>query len=190
MARPKVTDQRKEEILNAYEKCIAKFGVAGTTLAAIAEMANLSRPLVRHHAGNQDDLLDQSITRFLARTKAYLTEIPPGCFESETQFVDFLFEESTSFETSDTLIASAFITASTYNLRLREQMQMWLSDISKWIEAHLQHNFPQIEKDKLHAISAGLMGIYFNVDSFVPLGEIEGLRENSKRAALMLLQQP
>ena len=70
MARPSVKAKRTEEILQAYEHCIALYGVEGATLQKIAEVAGIARPLLRHHVGNSDDLLNMALKRFIERSDA------------------------------------------------------------------------------------------------------------------------
>ena len=43
MARPIVKDQRRAEILDAFEACVARYGVEGATLAKTAEQAGLGQ---------------------------------------------------------------------------------------------------------------------------------------------------
>ena len=49
--------RRRQEYLDAFEKCVARYGIEGATLAKIAEIAGLARPLVRHNVGNRDTYL-------------------------------------------------------------------------------------------------------------------------------------
>ncbi|MEO1142890.1 MAG: TetR/AcrR family transcriptional regulator, partial [Pseudomonadota bacterium] len=58
MARPDIKESRREQIIDAFEFCVARYGVEGATLAKTAEQAGLARPLVRHNVGNRDDLVD------------------------------------------------------------------------------------------------------------------------------------
>ncbi|WP_343562517.1 TetR/AcrR family transcriptional regulator [Kiloniella sp. b19] len=188
MARPTVTDQRKEEILSAYERCIARFGVAGTTLASIADEAGLSRPLVRHHVGNQDDLLQQALERFMKRTGEMLDVLQPEAFASIDGFVDLLFQQDQAGTSNDTLIASAFIIASVGNPDIRSEMQDWLQLEQKWMESHFDYHFPKAPAMLRNAVAAGVLGIFFNVDSLTPLRALPRLNENSKEAVRLLIR--
>ncbi|MEM7259711.1 MAG: hypothetical protein AAF404_20245 [Pseudomonadota bacterium] len=53
--------------------------------------------------------------------------------------------------------------------------------------AELAREYPQSSKADIQCVAAGITGIYFNVDSFTPLGRMHGLRSHSKAAALRLL---
>ena len=55
MARPSVKEERREQILTAYEQCVARYGVEGATLDKVAEEAGLARPLIRHNIGNREE---------------------------------------------------------------------------------------------------------------------------------------
>ena len=44
MGRPSIKAERREQILDAYETCVARFGVGGASLEKIAETAGLARP--------------------------------------------------------------------------------------------------------------------------------------------------
>ncbi|MCA0217491.1 MAG: TetR/AcrR family transcriptional regulator [Actinobacteria bacterium] len=58
MPRPDLTSERKPHIIAAAKRAIARYGIAGATQERIAEEAGMSRPHVRHYAGNRDDVLD------------------------------------------------------------------------------------------------------------------------------------
>ena len=58
MPRPSVKDQRREEILTAFARCVALYGVEGATLEKIAAEAGIARPAVRHFVGNRDELVE------------------------------------------------------------------------------------------------------------------------------------
>jgi TetR/AcrR family transcriptional regulator, transcriptional repressor of bet genes len=57
MGRPSVAPQRRRQIVDATIQCMAAHGVSGTTLERIADTAGMGRGLVRHFAGNRDELL-------------------------------------------------------------------------------------------------------------------------------------
>ena len=53
MARPRVTAERREEILAAFARCVARDGVEGASLQQVADEAGLARGLLRHHLGQR-----------------------------------------------------------------------------------------------------------------------------------------
>jgi AcrR family transcriptional regulator len=191
MARPSVKEKRTEEILQAYEHCIALYGVEGATLQKIAEVAGIARPLLRHHVGNSDELLKLALKRFIERsdamTKAAFDALPSPC-DGES-FVNFLFEPMPyEDQPNDTMIAAAFIYAAQTHPEIKEQMQSWLMAYSNSLSAEFQKLYPDADTDKISHVTAGIMGIYFNVESLEPLGSNDDLRNHSRLAALYLLK--
>ncbi|MEU6556972.1 helix-turn-helix domain-containing protein [Streptomyces sp. NPDC046915] len=57
MGRPSLAAERRQQVLEAASRCLARNGLAGATLEKIAEESGLSRSHVRHYVGNRDDLL-------------------------------------------------------------------------------------------------------------------------------------
>lgn len=78
MARPKLGDTRREEILAAFEDCVVRKGFSRTTLADVAEAAGQPRPLVRYFIGNRADMVSALIDRLLERGEALFLQVPKG----------------------------------------------------------------------------------------------------------------
>ncbi|MEU9456202.1 helix-turn-helix domain-containing protein [Streptomyces sp. NPDC048277] len=57
MGRRSLAAERRQQVMEAASRCMATYGLAGTTLEKIAEESGLSRSHVRHYVGNRDDLL-------------------------------------------------------------------------------------------------------------------------------------
>ena len=75
MGRPPKFEERSEEIMRAFEQCVARKGLASTTLADVAEEAGLPRSLVRYFMGNRDDMVDRLMERALSRTEDSLARV-------------------------------------------------------------------------------------------------------------------
>jgi AcrR family transcriptional regulator len=70
MARPSKAEERKEQILDAFERCVVLEGIQGVTLEKVAKEAGLPRSLVRHFVGNRDDMVAAVFDRFALRAEA------------------------------------------------------------------------------------------------------------------------
>src|SRR6201998_4439383 len=60
---PASTDDSRERILAAAERCIDRHGIRKTTMDDIASEVGLSRPSVYRYFADRDDLLIELITR-------------------------------------------------------------------------------------------------------------------------------
>jgi hypothetical protein len=66
-------------------------------------------------------------------------------------------------------------------------MQQWLDDFVAKLNGLLANDFPEAEPSKVTAVSIGIAGIYFNVESMKGIGNIDNLVASSKQAAFILL---
>ena len=188
MARPDIKQERREQILDAFETCVAKYGVEGATLAKTAEEAGLARPLVRHNVGNREKLIDTLVDRFLQRSSDAMDQMLEALPENESArtAVEWLFDPHYS-DPRSIQVSYALISYSAVDPNLADRMQVWLQDFVSKIEDLLATAFPDAAPERVAAVSAGITGIYFNVESLQSLGKLDALYASSKRAALILL---
>lgn len=188
MARPSVKAERTEEILDAFERCVARFGVEGSTLERIAEEAGLRRSLLRHYVGNRDDLLDALVERFLEQSARETDELFAALPEKgrATVLIGYLFDE-TYADTQAVLVADALVAASAHHPELGPKLRNWIEDFTDGIAQELGRSYPATDPASLHEVAAGLVGIFFTVDSLTPLGPMPRFRAASKAAAERLV---
>ena len=106
MARPYVADQRREEILAAFEACVVRNGIDNTTLDDVAKEAGQPRSLVRYFVGNRAELVGLLIDRIVTRSEAQLTQLHPARGpNAPAQLVDFMLEELFAEPITDKLMA-------------------------------------------------------------------------------------
>ncbi|UTW58567.1 TetR/AcrR family transcriptional regulator [Kordiimonas sp. SCSIO 12603] len=186
MARPSVKEKRTEEILNAFEKCVARFGVEGSTLEKIAEEAGLRRSLLRHYVGNRDELIDALIARYIERSDAdmqLLTTTLKGA--SAEKFIDYLFYEEGDLTAQ---VSQALMVAAAEHENIRQQLSLWNQKFHTQLIHILLTMYPDVAKEDLHIISTGIEGIYLNAVSFNVLDDMDNMKAASKIAALRLLK--
>lgn len=94
MARPKVTEERREAILQAFEHCILRQGLAETTLEDVAAEAGQPRSLVRYFIGNREAMISCLIERLLERGEAKIDQSLREMGEGQpASIVRLLFDE-------------------------------------------------------------------------------------------------
>ncbi len=64
MARKNLEEERIPQILDAFEQCIMKYGIAETSLARVAQEAKISRTTIHHYIGGRQDLIKAAHKRF------------------------------------------------------------------------------------------------------------------------------
>ena len=80
MPRPSLKTVRREEILEAFAFCAARFGLEGATQERIADRAGVKRSILRHYLGNRDEmtdaLIDYMAVQFDEETEALRLALP------------------------------------------------------------------------------------------------------------------
>ena len=96
MPRPSLKDVRTEELLDAFVRCVARFGLDGSTLERISEEAGVGRPLLRHYLGNREEmvelLLAHVLERFARMTDELIALLPSG--NRVSALMDILFSQA------------------------------------------------------------------------------------------------
>ncbi len=189
MARPSLKEQRSKEILDAFERCVARYGVEGATLEKIAEEAGLQRSLLRHNVGNREDLLDALVNKYLSESTKAL-EVLESTITEETSpkgFVKYLFDESYS-DPQAVLVAQALIIAAQSYTGISPRLQLWVEDFTMSIVNILKILVPKAKTSECRIVATGIVGIYFNVESLTPLGAMKSFRRDSMKSALRLIE--
>ena len=187
MPRPSRKEERKAEILDAYGRCIARHGVAGTTLEMTADEAGLARALIRHNVGNKDDILDAFLDRFLAHSSSEVNDLIELLPEDERidVMISWLFDPRYS-DRQYVSVSNALFTAATENRSLAKSLRRWIAEFTGKIENELRDAYPA-SGDQTDAVAAGIVAIYFNFESLAALGGAAELRATSETAARLLV---
>ena len=189
MPRPSVKEQRHEQILDAYEYCVARFGVHGATLELTAKQAGLARALIRHNVGNRADLQQALVARFLERSRASLDDMIEALPQRNRMatLVEWLFDPD-YLDPRTVLLSEALIAASANDPLLAREMRGWTMDFVAALQNAIRRDYPDATEPAVTAVAAGLTGIYFNVESLASLGDMPDLLDASRRAALLLVK--
>ncbi len=188
MPRPSMKDARSEQILNAFMRCVARYGLDGSTLARISEEAGVGRPLLRHYLGNRDEmvrkLLDHVLKVFADQVEALFDTLP--CTDRVAAMLDALFGRGT-YSSESAAVFAALVAASERHADLREPLLGFVYDFEARIAAEIMNELPAANVQGVRAVAAGMSAIYFNTDAVMPLRPRAEWRDTQRVAAQMLL---
>ncbi|WP_120497269.1 TetR/AcrR family transcriptional regulator [Kiloniella sp. EL199] len=189
MPRPSIKHERREDILKAYERCIALYGLEGATQKRIAEEAGIARPLLRHHVGNNEELLREVVKRYTDRCRTSMQELAAYPFSGEDELLALLFLDNSDMTSpTDTMIATNLIVIAQTHDYTKELMTSWFDDVQLSFEKVLSALYQNAKKDMISIIASGLIGIYFNHDALFPIKKNDkDFQQRSYQAAKQLL---
>ncbi|MDP5218467.1 TetR/AcrR family transcriptional regulator [Ruegeria sp. 2205SS24-7] len=169
--RPSNRDERYAQVMQALVRCVARFGLEGASLTQIADEAGLTRPLIRHHLGNRDEMIaalqGYVLESFAEQTEALIAALPEDA--TGAALVDILFSETTG-SSPDMILAFAALTArAAEDANLRAACRESLLEFEATITGVLRQDHPQAEDHAINAAAHGILALYLNVASLAPL---------------------
>ena len=188
MGRPSLVAQRTAEILDAFERCVARFGMEGSSLEVIAAEAGMKRSILRHYVGNREQLVHalaerviEKYDRMLADHRAQASHLPPV-----EQLMSYLFPATTVSTAESLLVLEALIAASAGSVEIRTRMQGWIHRLVDWSADLLRQAYPAIPRRQCWSVGYGVISICFNHESLTPL-ELGPRYHRAAKAAAMAL---
>ena len=188
MARARIDDQRRAEILQAFEARVIRDGLPGTTLTNVAEEAGLPRSLVRYFVGNRDDMVALLIERMVERAEASLLALRNReAQRSIESMIDFLFDQAFGNDTSNAVIGELW-----YLAQRDETVRLRPKNLYSRLARTLADELPataavQAEAKELEAVAFSLMSLAYGESSFNFLGVKAGTRKRVRNKALALV---
>ena len=143
MGRPSKKEERTEEILNAFYRCVARYGLEGSTLERISEESGLKRSLVRHFVGNREELeellMDKVLDQSSEQWGLFIDDLP------ETGQIDALLNGLFSHNYSDAeniLVIESLIFSAGRDRALQKRMQQWMQKFINDIHRNFETGTP------------------------------------------------
>ena len=194
MPRPSLETVRREEILEAFVRSVACFGLEGATQERIAEAAGVKRPILRHYLGNRDAmiaaLIDHLADRFDAETAALGRALPhdvSGAGRVEAM-LELLFGPRSATPAETVLAFQAIVAAAPRYPKARTAMLASVTRFHDLVEAELSAAYPKAPADEIAAVAFGLVSLTFNLDALAPLRPPRAWRSAAGRAARSLVE--
>lgn len=171
MARAKIEDQRREEILRAFEACVIRKGLPETTLQDVAAEAGVPRSLGRYFVGNRDDMVELLIERMVARAESSLLlfQKQEGALNSR-KAVDFLFDKVFADDTSNAVVGELWYVARR-DEHTRVTLRAVYARLAKELTAVLRAD-PRVaaSKKEVEGVAFSLLALAYGEASFRVLG--------------------
>ncbi|MFT3921837.1 MAG: hypothetical protein QM778_04825 [Myxococcales bacterium] len=188
MVRAKVEDQRREEILAAFETCVVRKGLLDTTLQDVATEAGLPRSLVRYFMGNRDDMVGLLIERMVARAESglLLFQQQRGTLDAP-KMVEFLFEAVFADETSNVVVGELWYLAQR-DEETRQRLKALYARLAQRLTATLGEDpAVQAPSKDVQGVAFSLLSLAYGEASFRTLGMTTVSRARIKEMALRLV---
>ncbi len=172
MARKSVKIQRSKEIIDAFERCISKWGLDGASLERIATESAIKRPALRHFIGNRDELIIALVKSMVAEYKfaqSSMTKILRKANRGPDELISMLLLQSDLTSANRILVLMNLYAAAPRYPKVQKELRDWYKNYVNWTADRLSEFKPKADKKLVKIVASGLIGIAFNYASLSSL---------------------
>ncbi|MCE2521124.1 MAG: TetR/AcrR family transcriptional regulator [Alphaproteobacteria bacterium] len=168
MARPDLSAERSEQILDAFSRCVARSGLDAASLEEVAGEAGVRRSIIRHYIGNRDDLVAAFLDRLEARLQLQNDEMRAWFIANPGvgSLPDYLFPEAPDDELP---VLESVYSAARRNPDIAARLENWLQGFVNALGDVLRASFPDADPDDVTTVAHGLAAIYNDHQSMLTL---------------------
>ena len=191
MARKSVKTQRSKEILDAFERCISKWGLDGASLERIATESAIKRPALRHFIGNRDELIVALVKSMVGEYKfiqSSMTKILRKADRGPEEMISMLLFQSDLTTPNRILVLMNLYAAAPRYPKVQKELRAWYKNYVNWVADRLLEFKPKADKELVNTVAAGLIGIAFNYASLAPLELDDSHQESAVEACRTLIK--
>ncbi len=190
MARKSVKIQRSKEIIDAFERCIAKWGLDGASLERIATESGIKRPALRHFIGNRNELIIALVKSMVGEYKfaqSSMTKILRKADRGPDELISMLLFQSDLTSSSRILVLMNLYAAAPRYPKVQKELRDWYKNYVNWTADRLQEFKPKADKKLVKVVASGLIGIAFNYASLSSLELDDDQLEQAAQACRTLI---
>ena len=186
--RPSLAEARREEILDAFARCVIRYGLEGSSLERIAEEAGMRRSILRHYVGNRIDLVRALCDRVVQNDRddldQYFQAIRPE--DRIKRLLELLVPSRPRETTASLLVIESLIAAGDDDPVVQQKMREYVDQFVKRVAEQLRLEYPNRSPQQCWRVAYGAVAICFNEASLVPL-DLPNRFSNASRHCVQVL---
>lgn len=193
MGRKSLEVERKAQILDAFERCIVKYGLEGTSLEQIATEAKVKRSIIRHYIGNRDDIVDTLIERIVRNYQEELANLDAQVENISARYylpqvLDYLFTAETRNKPRDKVIIDVLTAAQNRYPKAKSLLNELFNSITQSLAKDLIDAYPSATEAQCHQVAYGIWCLSTTNESMMWLGMDANYNQSARDCAEALLR--
>lgn len=188
MGRKNLSEERTAEILDAFARCLIRYGL-DTSLDQVAQEAGMTRSIIRHYIGNREEVVNVLVERitadFLAELRAEAARIPQGQMIAAT--LDFLFGDEAGYDETDKLIFDVMMTAQDRYPQAKQAIIAMFEELITMFADDLRGAYPQTDEAGCRAVAYSVLALAMSNESLMGLGMDRRYRAAARASAEALI---
>lgn len=190
MGRKSLVTERREEILDAFERCIVKFGLEGSSLEQIADEAGMKRSIIRHYIGNRDELVDQLVERTVANYRSQILQTFAHVTDAELveTVLDILFTPPSTYNVQDQIVVNVLMTAKERFPHAKQLLVAMFEELFVSFADDLARIYPKASADACRRVSYAIFCLSMSNESFLWLGMTPAYNTAARQSAEQMVR--
>ena len=190
MPRKSLAKERRQQILDAFERCISKQGLEATTLEQVADEADMTRSIIRHYIGNRDELVEALVDRRLKESTDDLIQQYAGLSPQDSVQLTLanMFPETKEFDERDRI----FLEVMTVNKDLypvaRKKLKTAFEALIKSFADDLKRVYRNASRQQCDQVAYAIICISEMNETFMGIGVNQRYNTSAQQIADTLLK--
>ena len=191
MGRKSIAPQRKEEILDAFERSIERYGFSGSSTRHIAEEAKMKQSMIAHYFGSKKALIDALIRRIM---DDYVFRMQQALGNTSgavrvKRLLDFLFGPGLLGNKTKRNLIGQLLAAAVSDANVRGQMHSMYQFFIEIGIHELNCAIPEIPRDKGKECVYGILCLAVGNDAVLSVDLPYASRKLARRCAEALINR-
>ena len=192
MGRPSLAAERREQILEAFERCLVERGLEATTLEAVAAEAGVQRAAIRHFVGNRDELIAASVDHLTAKYGGgfarALPSLPRGAARIDALLDHLFLGGFLSDLPREGRVLDALFAASAQEPEARRALRRMYGAFEKLLVGELSAAYPRADAARARGIAYALVCLSEENAGLQELGFPRSRARDARAAARLLVE--
>jgi len=167
MGRKDLTETRRNQILDAFERCIVELGISGATLTKVAEVAQINRGMIHHYIGDRNNLV-RLVGSYREEFSKYLEAHKDN--PNVNTIVEYFFEEWSGAGPNDDVIIDALVAEAAQDSQILNLLLELYSLLENTITAELRNIYPNATEERCHNVAYAIMSMAYGSSTMMWLG--------------------
>ncbi len=190
MGRKSLANERTTQILDAFERCIVKYGLEGATLQRIAKEAGVKLSMIHHYIGNRNKIVEMMVKRFIKTYRrgfqAFLSALPVE--NRLLLLVDWYFSaEASNYRPQDSVIVTELMALAEREAYVKALLLDMFQLFEQVFDQEIQRSYPKASAEECRAAAHVLLSLWFGHSTFMWLGFEASYRQSARKAVETLL---
>jgi len=172
MGRRSLAAERKRQILDAFGRCVIKYGLESASLDEVAREAGVNRSIIRHYVGNREQLFDELVERITADFLDHFERLFKDVRASDIRqlIIDSLFTYQMGISAEDVIIVNSLLLARDRYPSAKTKLIETFEKILDLYVAELGRLYPASSPEARRSVAYALFTLSLSHESMVWLG--------------------